>query len=82
MSYFGTLIAVSFLKEIQADRESTRESFAEACVYAGQAVAATLLVLAAYQWADKPGGQIQLSGMSERPFVPGRTYYVEFVEES
>ena len=44
------------LSEVQAQRESTRESFAEACVYAGQAVVATLVVLAAYRWADKPGG--------------------------
>jgi uncharacterized membrane protein YgaE (UPF0421/DUF939 family) len=47
---------MSLRTEIQVARKSTRESFAEACVYAGQAVAATLLVLAAYRWANKPGG--------------------------
>ena len=42
--------------QIQAEREVTRETIAESLVYAGQAVAATLLVLAAYTWAGKTGG--------------------------
>jgi uncharacterized membrane protein YgaE (UPF0421/DUF939 family) len=44
------------LLPIQAQREVTRESWAESCVYAGQAVVATLVVLELYQWAGKPGG--------------------------
>ena len=47
---------VTILETIQAQRERNRETFAEACVYAGQAVIATLVVLAAYRWAGKPGG--------------------------
>ena len=48
--------AVTILETIQAQRERNRETFAEACVYAAQAVIATLVVLAAYRWAGKPGG--------------------------
>ena len=47
---------MGILDSIQAQRESNRETFAEACVYAAQAVVATLVVLAAYRWAGKPGG--------------------------
>lgn len=45
-----------FLQAVQAQRERTRQSFAESCVYAAQAVIATLVILAAYNWARKPGG--------------------------
>jgi uncharacterized membrane protein YgaE (UPF0421/DUF939 family) len=47
---------VGIFDSIQVQRESNRETFAEACVYAGQAVVATLIVLAAYRLAGKPGG--------------------------
>jgi uncharacterized membrane protein YgaE (UPF0421/DUF939 family) len=47
---------VGFLSPIQAQREVTRETVAESCVYAAQAVAATLLILAVYNWAGKPSG--------------------------
>jgi uncharacterized membrane protein YgaE (UPF0421/DUF939 family) len=47
---------VTILESIQAQRERNRETFAEACVYAAQAVVATLVVLAAYRWAGKTGG--------------------------
>jgi uncharacterized membrane protein YgaE (UPF0421/DUF939 family) len=47
---------MAILQAIQAQRESNRETFAEACVYAGQSVVATVLVLAAYRWAGKSGG--------------------------
>ena len=47
---------MGILNSIQAQRESNRQTFAEACVYAAQAVVATVVVLAAYQWAGKPGG--------------------------
>jgi len=47
---------VGLLSPIQAPRAITRESVAESCVYAGQAVVATLVILAAYRFAGKPGG--------------------------
>jgi uncharacterized membrane protein YgaE (UPF0421/DUF939 family) len=47
---------VALLEAIQVQRERNRQTFAEACVYAGQAVVATVVVLAAYAWAGKPGG--------------------------
>jgi uncharacterized membrane protein YgaE (UPF0421/DUF939 family) len=47
---------VGLLTPIQAERAVTRETFAESLVYAAQAVAATLLVFAAYQWTGKGGG--------------------------
>jgi uncharacterized membrane protein YgaE (UPF0421/DUF939 family) len=47
---------VGFIGSIQAQRGITSQSVAESCVYAGQAVAATLLILAAYEWAGHPGG--------------------------
>ncbi len=47
---------MTILESIQAQRERNRETFAEACVYAGQSVVATLVVLAAYRWAGRPGG--------------------------
>jgi uncharacterized membrane protein YgaE (UPF0421/DUF939 family) len=47
---------VRFLEPIQARRERTRQSLAESCVYAGQAIVATIVILAAYDWAGKPGG--------------------------
>jgi uncharacterized membrane protein YgaE (UPF0421/DUF939 family) len=47
---------VRFLEEVQAQRERTSKSLAESCVYAGQAVIATIVILAAYNWAGKSGG--------------------------
>jgi uncharacterized membrane protein YgaE (UPF0421/DUF939 family) len=47
---------VGLLAPIQAQRDVTRESFAESLVYAAQAVAATLLILAAYGWMGRTGG--------------------------
>jgi uncharacterized membrane protein YgaE (UPF0421/DUF939 family) len=47
---------VGLLSPIQAQREVTRETLAESLVYAAQAVAATLLIFAAYRWAGKTGG--------------------------
>lgn len=47
---------MGFLRPIQARREVTRQSIAESLVYAGQAVAATLLIFAAYNWAGRSGG--------------------------
>jgi len=47
---------VRFLEAVQAQRDRTRESLAESCVYAGQAVIATVVILAAYNWAGKSGG--------------------------
>jgi uncharacterized membrane protein YgaE (UPF0421/DUF939 family) len=47
---------VSFLEAIQAQRERTRRSLAESCVYAGQAVIATIVILGAYNWAGRSGG--------------------------
>jgi uncharacterized membrane protein YgaE (UPF0421/DUF939 family) len=47
---------VRFLEAVQAQRERTRQSLAESCVYAGQAVIATVVILAAYNWAGKSGG--------------------------
>jgi uncharacterized membrane protein YgaE (UPF0421/DUF939 family) len=47
---------VGLLTPIQAQREVTRETFAESLVYAAQAVAATLLIFAAYGWAGRTGG--------------------------
>jgi uncharacterized membrane protein YgaE (UPF0421/DUF939 family) len=47
---------MSLLSQIQAEREVTRASFVEACVYAGQAVIATIVVLAVYRWAGKSNG--------------------------
>lgn len=44
------------LQSIQVERERTRQSFAESCVYAGQAIFATIVILRAYDWAGKPGG--------------------------
>jgi len=41
---------MGFLSEIQAQRTIDRESFAESCAHAAQAVVATLLVAALYQW--------------------------------
>ena len=47
---------MGFLQAVQASRERTRQSFAESCVYAGQAVIATVMILAIYNWAGKSGG--------------------------
>jgi uncharacterized membrane protein YgaE (UPF0421/DUF939 family) len=47
---------VGILDAIQAQRQSNRETFAEACVYAAQAVIATLAVLTIYRLTGKPGG--------------------------
>jgi uncharacterized membrane protein YgaE (UPF0421/DUF939 family) len=47
---------VRFLEAIQSQRERTRRSLAESCVYAGQAVFATLVILWGYQWAGRSGG--------------------------
>jgi uncharacterized membrane protein YgaE (UPF0421/DUF939 family) len=47
---------VTILETIQTHRGRNRETFAEACVYAAQAVIATVVVLAVYRWAGKPGG--------------------------
>jgi uncharacterized membrane protein YgaE (UPF0421/DUF939 family) len=47
---------MGLLSPIQAQREVTRETWAESCVYAGQAVVATVVVLAVYRWVGKPGG--------------------------
>lgn len=40
---------------IQAQRNITGQTVAESSVYAGQAVVATLVILAGYDWAGKPG---------------------------
>lgn len=47
---------MSILQSIQVQRKRDRRSLAESCVYAGQAVIATVILLAAYQWAGKSGG--------------------------
>jgi uncharacterized membrane protein YgaE (UPF0421/DUF939 family) len=46
---------VGFIGSIQAQRDISSQSVAESFVYAGQAVVATLAILAAYEWAGKPG---------------------------
>jgi uncharacterized membrane protein YgaE (UPF0421/DUF939 family) len=47
---------VGFIGSIQAQRGITSQSVAESCVYAGQAVVATLVILSGYDWAGHPGG--------------------------
>jgi uncharacterized membrane protein YgaE (UPF0421/DUF939 family) len=47
---------VGIIGSIQAQREISNQSVAESCVYAGQAVVASLAILAGYDWAGKQGG--------------------------
>jgi uncharacterized membrane protein YgaE (UPF0421/DUF939 family) len=44
---------MGLLRDIQAKRQSDRQTLTESCAYAAQAVVATLLVLALYQWLGK-----------------------------
>src|SRR6516165_7495431 len=41
------------LREIQAQRQSDLQTLAESCAYAAQAVVATALVIALYDWLGK-----------------------------
>jgi uncharacterized membrane protein YccC len=51
----STFEEVGMIASIQAKRDITSQSVAESVVYAGQAVVATLVILAGYDWAGKPG---------------------------
>jgi uncharacterized membrane protein YccC len=52
----STFEEVGFIGSIQAPRDITSRSVAESCVYAGQAVVASLAILAGYNWAGRQGG--------------------------
>jgi uncharacterized membrane protein YgaE (UPF0421/DUF939 family) len=47
---------MQILRDIQAQRQSDLQTLTESCAYAAQAIVATVLVIALYQWLGKGSG--------------------------